>query len=467
SYSAEYWLAPIQRLDLRAFFRRFDLDNETPASQWQYVTQDVSNLNGTVAYVNKRVSEPIAWDRQNTGVDATWRFGVWRGSLGFGFEREEIGREHREAEQTSENVLRASSRARPLSWLSLRAKYLRGDRDGGTYDWRVPRESYWYAATEATDNNNPQFTFENHPDMRRYDISDRRRDRVDFTAALTTGGPFSLATTFTYWRDDFDADVEPEQPLLGRPVADSLATTPGDQLGLLRSEVRQFGLDLAYAPAGRISLNASLGYDAGESSQRGIEFNENNKQNPSAVATATLGPWNRASSQWTADFDGHTRYAGVGGTYDIVPGRVSLSANYTLSLSDIEIDYAGYGVTNFDGTPFPPDHEFSFQTPPPVRHDSHVGDLSLDFPLVRNIGARLGYSYESYKIRDWQQETQTPQFESVGTELLLRDTSRSHQWGNRLFNVGAVLAPGYTAHVVYASLRYDFGAKPIVATLLQ
>jgi len=70
TFNADYVIAPVAGLNLRAFFRRYDLRNETPVSQWQYVTSDTSNLNGTVSYKNKRVSLPYAWDRLNAGVGA-------------------------------------------------------------------------------------------------------------------------------------------------------------------------------------------------------------------------------------------------------------------------------------------------------------------------------------------------------------------------------------------------------------
>ena len=209
-------------------------------------------------------------------------------------------------------------------------------------------------------------------------------------------------------------------------------------------------------PAPRISLNAFVNYDNGTSFQRSLEFNENNKANPSAVATAELGPWTRAGSQWTADFDDRTWHAGAGGTFEIAPGRASVSANYTLSVSKLDLEYAGFGVTNWDGTPFAANYQFAFQTPPTVRQESHVADVRLDVSLARNVTMLAGYAYDYYRIRDWQQEVATSQFEAVGSEFLLRDTSRSHQWGNRLFNLGSYLAPSYVAHLGYAGLRYRF-----------
>lgn len=459
--SAEYFIAPMQRVNVRAFYRRYDLDNETPSAQWQYVTQDATGLAGTVAYVNKRQNEPISWNRDNIGLETTFRLRVMNSSLVLGAEREEIDREHRQAEHVKENTLRASWRARPAKWFSLRTTYQRGMRDGGVYDWRSPSESYWYTAAEATDNNDPKFSFEDHPDMRKFDMADRERNRYDLTLTFTPSANLSISTGLRYRKDDYDSDVTSVQPLLGLAVADAAAATPGDQLGLLGSKSRQMTLDLTYTPTERLSLNASYGYDVGESNSRGLEFNENNKKNPSAVNTSVLGPWTRATSQWTAAFDDRTRFAGIGGSYEVVPGKVTAEANYTMSLSDYDIGYAGFGVVSFDGTPFAPNYQFAFPPQPPVEQNAHAATFALNFPLFRNSDARLSWHYESYSIRDWQQDVGTAINEPVGTPLFLRDTSRSFQWGNRLYNMGSYLAPSFTGHAVYFGFSYRFdGGTP-------
>ncbi|MBI3403706.1 MAG: TonB-dependent receptor [Acidobacteria bacterium] len=122
-------------------------------------------------------------------------------------------------------------------------------------------------------------------------------------------------------------------------------------------------LDAFVQPTPRSSLNAFLNFDKGTSFERSIEFNENNKQNPGTIATAVLWPWTRASSQWAADFDDRTWSGGAGATLELVPNRVTLVADYTLSLATVDIAYGGYGVTSFDGTPFAPNSEFAFSSP--------------------------------------------------------------------------------------------------------
>jgi hypothetical protein len=148
---------------------------------------------------------------------------------------------------------------------------------------------------------------------------------------------------------------------------------------------------------------------------------------------------------------------GFGTMLGLVPDRVSLGATYTVSLGDLDLAYAGFGVVNFDGTPFPPNHEFAFPSQPPtVNQDLHVLDLRLEFPVVQGVIFLVGYNYERYRTDDWQQGTSFAWVEPVGSEFLLRDTSQSHRWGNRLFNLGSFLAPGYDAHIGFMSFSYRF-----------
>ena len=453
--SADYTFNRWKGLSLRAHLRWYDLDNQTPLSNWQYVTSDTSNLNGTVSYKNKRVSLPYAYSRRSGGMDANWRPGFWGSSLSVGYEREEVDREYREAD-TGENRVRVAFRARPANGVMLRAAYLYSDRDGGTYDSIVTRQSYWYGPAEAgTDADNPLVAFSNHPDMRRFDVSDRRRQQVDLQATLARWG-LSLSGSVRYRQDDFASGVVPSQPILATSVPDRTAATPGDQLGLLEDERLRWSADLVYAPGDRWSANVFASRETAESLQRGLEFNENNKLNPRVVATAELGPWTRASSQWTSDIEDVIRSYGVGASYVLVPDKLTMAASFTLSRSTVRLGYEGFGVTNFNGTPFPDNHQFAFRTPPDFTHDTDALDVSFDYRLDKRLSVGVGYLYSRFDIQDFQQDTGSPWFESVGSEFLLRDTSRSHQWGNRLLNLGSYLAPQYKAHMGYLTLTYTF-----------
>ena len=447
----EYVINPA-RLNLRTWARYYGLDNNTPQSNWQYVTSDTSNLNGTVSYKNKRVNLPYASDRFDTGLDAAYQIG--RSTFSAGYEREFIWRNFRDAD-TAEDRLTVSWRARPVAWANLRARYVFGSRDGDLEPF-ANRQSYWYTLAEANDADNPAFSFTNHPDMVRYDVADRRRHQGEFTLTLTPRDIVSIAATVRYQTDDFDSGVVPRSPLAETGIGEVTAMTPGDQLGLLEDTRLRYSLDASYMPTERFSLNAFLSLDNGTSFQRGIAFDENFKTTPSAIATVEAGPWTRKSSQWTADFDDKNWTVGFSSTIGIVPDRVILDAGYTVSFGDVDITYAGYGVTNFDGTPFPPNRQYAFSSPPTVNQDLHAVNVGLQLPLVEHLTLALNYSYERFRLDDWQQSTTQPWVEPVGSEFLLRDTSRDWRWGNRLFNLGSFLAPSYDAHIAYVAFNYRF-----------
>ena len=273
---------------------------------------------------------------------------------------------------------------------------------------------------------------------------------------MTPRDAFSVSANVSYRADDFDSKVIPSRPLAGTGFEEG-AVTPGAQLGLLVDNRLRYSLDAAYMPGERLSINAFLGWERGFSRQRSLEFDENRKQDPSTVATAVLGPWTRAGSQWTADSDDRAWTAGLGMSIALVPKRLSLNANYTLSLGDFDMVYAGYGVTSFDGTPFAPNYQFAFPAKPPrVNQDLHIFDVNFEIPVAKNLSFVVGYTYEYYRTDDWQQGSSYPWVEPVGSEFLLRDSSQSHQWGNRLSNLGTFLAPGYNGHIGRVALQYRF-----------
>lgn len=452
--AADYVMNPARGLTVKAFFRQYTLTNDTPSSRWQYVTQDTYNVAGTVSYLNKRVSLPTAWDRQNIGAEAIWR-PARRNTLTLTFEREGVDRDHREA-NTDENVFRAAWRMKPARWASVKARYTFADRKGTAYHDTVTRGGYWYSLAEVDNQNNPGNNFDNHPDMRRYDVSDRRRQQVDVTVNLTPRDRFAVSAYVRYRSDDFDSGVVPTQPLAGTGLADQNLFTPGNQLGWLEDARLRYGTDIFVQPSPRVTLNAFLNYDKGTSFEKSLEYNENNRQNPSTVNTVELGPWTRAGSQWTADFTDKTWSGGFGASWQLAENGTALVADYTLSLATIDITYGGFGVTNWDGTPYPPNHQFAFPaTPPAIREDLQAINVRLEVP-VKTMTLIVGYGYETYTLEDWQQGSTAPWVEPVGADTLLRDTSRSHQWGNRLFNLGTYLAPSFNAHIGFVGVKYRF-----------
>jgi MtrB/PioB family decaheme-associated outer membrane protein len=466
-FNLDYTINPVQSLNLRAFFRYYDLDNKTGSDQWRYVSQDTVGETGGVNYRNFRSNLPYAYDKTNYGLDARYSLAFWRTTLGVGYEREEIDRDFREAD-TEENIVRASIRTRPTDMITARVSYLFGDREGKNYNSRITDLSYWYAlgaspSLPGQDRDNPLFAFANHPDLRKFDVSDRERHQVDAAVTVTPLQALDVTASAGYRKDDFGSGVSPSQPLLNFPL-DTItqdareATTLGLQLGLLEEKRQYYTLDAYYAATNRLSFSAFGSHEKTESDIRGMVFNENRRENLNEIGAAltNLGRWDDPRYLYDLKVEDRTNTFGAGAGFEIVPGRVRISTDYILSLGKVDWDYRGYG------TDIPPDpntwetFQFGFRSPQTVKNNQYTLNATLEYQLVQNLIFGLHYLFDRYRMQDWMQEATGAWVEQVGSEFFLRDTSRDNRWGNRLVNMGTPLAGSYEAHVAYLTMTYRF-----------
>jgi len=455
-FNLDYSINPIQRLNLRAFYRYYDLANNTPTSEWRYTTGDTpSNAAGEVDYLNKRRNLAYEYDKQNYGVDANYALPVWATNLGLGYQREEIDRQYREA-NTDENIYTVSLRSRPANWLSFRTKYQYGDRKADNYDGEAGSSTYWYDAAEATTSTDSRFTFENHPDTRRFDVTDRERNLVEVQVTVSPLETLDVSGVYRYRKDDYNSNVGPSQPLLhydGALVltdAERNLASPGNQVGLLKDERNFYGVDVSYAPNQRLRFGAFASREDAESLQRGFEFDDAQKAHPFAVGAGGISGF-ASNGQWTANVKDTTYTVGAKVGVAVIPKKLNFDAGYTYSAGKVEIEYAGWGATSADNT------QYAFSTPSAVRNNRHTVNASVDYELIQNLTVALGYMYEYYKTQDWQQSNDSPWTQPVnGNEFFTRDSSASNQWGNRLPNLGSYLSPSYDAHVVSVGMTYKF-----------
>jgi MtrB/PioB family decaheme-associated outer membrane protein len=458
----EYSINPVARLNLRAFFNHDKLDNNTPAAQWKYVSQDAAGTNGAVNYRNYRRNLAYAYNRLNFGIDTRYSLAFWRTSLGLGYKRQGIGRDFRESD-TDENIIEASLRTRPANWLSLRAGYLYGDRQGDGYNYNVTRQSYWYSFDQgAADVDNPKFLFANHPDLRKFDVSDRARNDIDLATIFLTNANLDFTVGYRYRNDDFESGVSPIAPLLGTTVplpnpADENARTPGQQLGLLENTRQNINLDFNYTPSERWSFTLFADRESAVFTHRGMVFNENQRREPSNATIQSptqLGPWTDPDRLYNAEIDNETITLGMGVRHEIIQGKFRALVDYTMSRSKVDLLYSGYGSdADFLGRDWET-FQFGFDDPSTARINYYILNASLECELSQRLMLGLHYLFDRYSIRDWQQEPSGPWVEEVGSEFFLRDTSQDNRWGNRLVNMGSYLAPTYTFHGGYVTLTY-------------
>lgn len=450
-YSVNYSISPIDRLNMNAFYRYYDLNNETKTDEWYYVTSDsASNTTAGTGVTNQRKNLAYGYTKKNTGLDLSYN--IWKSTLGLGYEKEDIERDFREAD-TEEVMYKASLGIRPVNWLFLKAKYLVGDRDGGTYNSEVTDQSYHFTNAVESGNDRPVSAFGNHPDLRKSDVSDRKRDQLDLKASINPLSDMNIGLSYSQRKDDFDSNVKSTQPLAGVSVATAEAqasVTAGNQLGLLKSENMSYSADIGYQPAKWLSLSISGGMQQYDSEQRGMAFDENNRIGSTATPTPD---WYNATKQWMVKTTDKTNTIGAGAGFVIIPKKLNLATDYSYSYGTVDIDYSGYG----DGQALNSNtYYYAFADPEQVNHQQQTVNATLEYQAAKNVVVGVGYMFDKYKVSDWMQDPNGGWVEEVGSEYMLRDSSQDNRWGNRLVSMGSYLGPSYENHVGMLTLAYKW-----------
>lgn len=444
----QYVFSPVGGLRLRPFARSYSLENDTPSARWHYVTSDTANnTTGSATYKNKRTNLAYAYARRNIGAEANWS--ARKTTLGLTVEQENVDRDFREAD-TDETIVRASASFRPLRRLNVRGRYTYGQRSADSYNTRITNSTYWYAPSEAgTDPDNPEFSFTNHPDMRRFDVSDRARNDFDLTATFNATDTLSFSANAMARQHDFDSDVAPVQPLAGTAFAGASGITPGIQLGLLSQDASRISFDANWNPTDRFGANIFVSLDGIDSKQRSLAYNEATRTSAQDPLVATAGQaWTSASNIWRADHEDRTTTLGAGFSYTLIPDRLEMSAEYALSNGALDIDYSGYGSDKPLNTTY-----YAWTSPETAEQNQQTASLQLDYSLSKRFVVGVRYLYDDYSLGDWMQEPSGGWVDEVN-EYFVRDSTLDNRWGNRLPRLGGYLAPSYSANVGYVTLAY-------------
>ncbi len=445
----QYVFNPIKGVRVRSFLRSYTLDNDTASDNWWYVTGDTAGTTGSTTYKNKRTNLAYGYERQHFGVEGTWQ--VKATNLGLLVEQESMDRDFREA-NTDELKVRASASFRPSKRISVRGRYSWDQRDSGTYDPTSSLSSYWYTAADAgTDPDNPKFSFPNHPDMRRFDVSDRDRNEIDLKATFVASPALSFSASYLDRSDDFDSDVSPVQPLAGTTFGGANDLTPGIQLGLLSQDITRISFDANWTASDRFSANAFVSIDGIDSVQRSMAYNEATRTNAQTPQVGTPGQaWSNAGNIWRAAHEDETDTIGAGISYAFIPDRLTMNADYTYSNGTVGIAYSGYGSDQPLTTTY-----YAWSSPTDVEHVRKNANVSLEYQLPRGFVVSGGYLYEDYDVEDWMAEPTGDWVEAVN-DYFVRDSTLDNRWGNRLVRLGGYLAPSYSASVGFVKVGYNW-----------
>ena len=337
-------------------YRYYDLNNRTP----ELVFDDYVEADGSLQ--GSRRSLAIEYTRQNASAQLDWRARPWLSTGGmFGWER--YDRDRRDVDITDEFSGKVFTDVTALDWATLRASYLFARRDFNEYD-----------AEKFTGDTfpDPADDFPQSPLLRKFDLADRDRNKVDVSLELMTPVDGLIVSPLFSWQDDEYSD----------------GSTTGGLLGLKQDRIWNAGVEVAYAPTSTTTFFA--GYVHEELKRELVNRSVGGEGLPG-------DPANNWGSEIHDVID--TVYTAV--NVELIPERLDFRLGYTFSIAKGNTDTYPLGAAGLTSDPPFPDVDNTYH-----RLDA-VLTHTMDPDLVRRLGwegevtTSLGYSFERNRMTNW------------------------------------------------------------------
>ena len=395
-FNANATSRPLRPLTLSLKYRLYDL---TDLSDELILPGKVLN-DRTVEEAPLR-SARYSYTKQNAGIDGRWQ--LMRPvafTLGAGWERWDRTH-HREVQESDEVSGKAALDLTPLEWLTARLTYTPSVRRIDRYNTfahlahLVVEEDLASAAPQS------QSTL-----LRKYDETDRDRQRVDLTLTLMPTDFFTATPTASYRRDDY----------INSP------------LGLQNEESWSAGVDLNWTPIERVALFGGYVHESIDQRIRSRD-RERTFTTPSVV-------FDFVDFDWVSDNTDTVDTFHAGTTATLIPRALdwSFGASYSYALGRVDTR-----------NPIPPTSGTAAQRanatakPFPAFEDALLRlDTALKYHFSKVWTASLGYVFESFEKHDWRTDQLNPFIPGVTSIWLGNDQ------GN------------YTAHIVGVTVGYRF-----------
>ncbi len=380
---------PARNLSLTGRYRYYDYDNRTPSLLFpKYISYD-TQLSG-----DARRSLPIAYTRQNAGLDLGYQF-VKGASLKLGYGWENWDRTHRDARKVDEKAFQTALNLTPADWLALRTSYTRSARKTHEYDAEehVAHETFPQGESGLGQ----------HPDLRKFDMASRDRDRVEAMAQVTPVEALSFSASAGYANDDF---VESAYGLQGDRNAN-------------------VSFDVSYSPTERFTLFAGYTWEDYKYQQKSRQRTPASGSNPAN---------DKPANDWLSNMGDAVNTVNAGLSGSLIPRKLDLDIDYSVSKAE--------GTTQ-TRTPGTPDIVTTAQDYPDTHSRLHQAAATLRYHLSASVVPRFEYRYERYSSDYFYRTNLSPFMGAVDAST----TSAAF--------LGAT-QPDYRAHIVSFVIGYTF-----------
>jgi MtrB/PioB family decaheme-associated outer membrane protein len=365
---------PTAAVTVGARFRHFELDDRTPMFE---LAGRVVNDRSLSMPETPLVRHAYPYARRTTGGEVRWR--IVRPvalQLDYGYDQWRRDLHVREVTRTSEHAPRLVLDITPADWLMLRSSYLRAWRRSDDYQEWAPAQL---------------------PLLRKHDVADRERERLDLTADVAAWRALSVGITYGTGTNEY----------------------PESAYGRSRDANRALGVHALWEPARRVSITGSVLRETFEVRQASRY----------RVPPAQL---DNESYDWLGQTDDAILTAGVGLTAALVPRKLDVGLNWdrvrvasTMHASNPTAPTGGTDAQDLGATAT----DF-----PEITYRYNPVTAFARYRVGENWSLNARYGYERFKQEDFRVDGLMP---ATGADLLM---------GNDLEN--------YRAHILSLTVRY-------------
>ena len=299
-----------------------DRDNKTPQAIYDWVTTD-SFL------AAPRTNQPYSFQHNTADIKAAYRYSQ-AVKLSAGLNQDVIKRTYQEVQRTTENSAWAELKVRTKAQSDIALKYTYADRDASDY-------------TAVPEIDGPE-----NPLMRKYNMADRRGDRIKLSGSMMLTEKAQVSAGIDYGKDDYT----------------------NSELGLTGSDT--------------LTLNADFSYAMSESTSLYVFLNQEN------INSEIAGSESFSAPDWVGKNSDTINTAGMGVKQNIIEDKLDAGLDLVLTRSTGEVD-----VSN--SAPFPDLH---------TRLDSLK--IYADYRMKDNITLSAAFWHENYDSDDWTLDGVTP-----------------------------------------------------------
>lgn len=338
--AAHWQYSPVQ--DWHIIYEHHEQDNATARNTYTYVTAD-NAITST-----PRANFPYGFRQQKFKVNTDYKF-VNQIKLSGGGQLSNIDRDYQSVESTAEASLWAKLKQRIDNKLQYSLKAEFSDRTVDNYN----------VASEITPADNPL--------MRKYNISDRQGQKIEFNLAYAATDAVTLNFSSDMAQYDYDATT----------------------IGLTESDELSAGLDIQYM------VNEDLGFTG---------FIHNTR-----IKSQQVGSQAFSTPDWTANNEDKVLTVGLGSNYQVIKNKLKLGLDYVHAESSAAIDISV-------GSPFP-----DLTT----KRDTIM--VHADYIIDEKFTLKASYQYEKYDEDNWYISNVAP--DTLSNVLTLGNTPPTYKIG--------------------------------------